>query len=428
MNLHRKERSRIEFIHICFLALSLAIAWSYQYFEAGNSLVSRISYIITDAPWMPPRIKGAPLIGEHYFGDFSLAYGYGKTWDPYGLELAAQHSPTGQLILKGFSFFPIHVAFVLYIIASLGTLFAGAWWLMKGVSSKINWESSLSFVLFCIVVTPTLADLDRGNLQSITIGCVAIFIGMGLKGRLRTGLIFLLIAVSLKPYLILLGLAFLKRDNVRHHVVILSIFAFLNLALMQAFTGNIFLGLRQLAGAIARYAGEAGLGMIAHSGSLVGSLYRNLEFYIGTDQAYKILGENVLLIQALSLASVALGMVIWYQSSFPAWVRIGGLFSIMTVAQAGSFTYQWAWVGLVVLVFLYDTSEKSLNFFPRLSPLYIQALAFFALIPTWIMLVGPSGSSRAIANFLLLSPLVVLGMAAVLIWNLKRVQLDPAEN
>ena len=414
----RKIVDFFEVSHLFLISISAAVAWSIQYFPGAQPLVERISFKINDPSWVPDGFEAKPILGEHYFGDFELFYAWAKEANPYTAPYPAQHLPTGQLLLKFFPIFPIEIAYLLYLGISLALLFVGAHVLTQ--RQRLSSGITRTTIIFGVLSLPTIVDFDRGNTQTIVVSLVACFIGLGLNKNYRSALLVLLIAISLKPYLILISLAFIRRSNFGTHLKFLSGFGLVNVALMLVFSPNLVYGFYQWAVGMSRYAGESGLGWIAHSGSLVGAIYRQFEFFVGFESSFEVLKQSLWVVQLVSIAMVVLALVIWHQEGLPTWIRVAGLFSIISVAQAGSGAYQWVWVGLVVVFYLhshYDDHKQFLG--SRFERLYLQIVAGLALIPTWILFPSPGGTLRSITNFMFVSPLILAGfiLALLLLWR-----------
>jgi hypothetical protein len=256
-----------------------------------------------------------------------------------------------------------------------------------------------------------LVDLDRGNVQSVALAGTIFFFAYGLRGKWVVAILWLLFAASLKPYLLIFSIAFLSKRSFRAHALMGLSFCLVNVLLMQAFSGNFVEGFRSMWEANARYtSSEFSLPFISNAGSLVGSAHRISEFAFGLEFSNKILFEALWVVPIISFFLVVLGMLIWFRSRLPIWVRLMGALSIITLAQPGSAAYNWGWVGVVVIVFLLDQLKKGSLDTANWSFWYFQVVAGLALIPTWVSLPSPSGDMRQNMSYLILSPIVVVGL------------------
>jgi hypothetical protein len=87
-----------------------------------------------------------------------------------------------------------------------------------------------------------------------------------------------------------------------------------------------------------------------------------------------------------------------------------GALSIITLAQPGSAAYNWGWVGVVVIVFLFEKLKREPRDTADWSFWYLQIVAGLALVPTWVSLPSLSGDTRQTMSYLILSPIVVAGL------------------
>ena len=96
----------ISYNFLLFFPLFLMQAWFVQYFNSGAPFdyVARLSFIISDIPWMPPGTEAKPLLGSHYFGDLLINIAYGNINNPYDgtLHLPSQTPPIGLLFFQIF--------------------------------------------------------------------------------------------------------------------------------------------------------------------------------------------------------------------------------------------------------------------------------------------------------------------------------------
>jgi hypothetical protein len=160
----------------------------------------------------------------------------------------------------------------------------------------------------------------------------------------------------------------------------------------------------------AKFTSEFSIPFISNSGSLVGSAHRISEFAFGLEFSNKLLLEVLWFVPVVSLLLVVLGMLIWYRSHLPIWVRLMGALSIISVAQPGSAGYNWGWVGVVVIVFLFEKLKREPRDTADWSFWYLQIVAGLALVPTWVSLPSLSGDTRQTMSYLILSPIVVAGL------------------
>jgi hypothetical protein len=402
-------------IHLGLIALSAAVFWTAHYFVApAVDLVERVSWKASDEPWVATGQESLePLVGVHYFGDLLTLRGWGMVWNPYSdlLALPGQHLPTGQLSLMLLAAIPSQILLIFYLVFSVAILFIAIRTLANSILRVSFWKYTQLFLVFSVLSIPMLVDLDRGNVQSVALAGTIFFFAYGLRGKWVVAILWLLFAASLKPYLLIFSIAFLSKRNFRTHALMGVAFCSLNVLLMQAFSGNFLEGFRSMWEANARYtSSEFSLPFISNAGSLVGSAHRISEFAFGLEFSNKLLLEVLWVVPIISFLLVVLGMLIWYRSHLPIWVRLMGALSIITLAQPGSAAYNWGWVGVVVIVFLLDKMGRMPLNTADWSIWYLQVVAALALVPTWVSLPSLSGDIRQNMSYLILSPIVFAGL------------------
>jgi hypothetical protein len=408
-------------IHLGLITVSAAIFWSFHYFSPVADLVSLVSWQASDEPWVAIG-PAQQLWGVHFFGDLQTLRSWGSVWNPYSESIGfpAQHLPTGQLFMNLLSIIPLEILLFLYLVFSVALLFFAIRTLANSVFRVGFWKYAQLFIVFSVLGLPMLIDFDRGNLQTIALAGTVFFFGYGLRGKWGVAIVWLLFAASIKPYLLVFSIAFLTKRNFRIHAFLGSAFCFVNVILMQAFSGDFVEGFRSMWGANARYTTEYAVPYIANSGSLVGSAHRFSEFAFGLEIANQLLVSVIWALPIASFLLVILGMGIWYRTNLPLWVRLMGALSINSVAQPASASYNWGWVGVVVIIFLVDLMSKIPPGTDSSSPWFLQILAFLALVPTWIYLDSPSGDLRQNAPYMILSPIIVSSLIYWLVRSFRK--------
>jgi len=413
-------------IHLVLLTLSAVVFWALHYFSPVGDLISRISWQASDPPWVASG-SVQPFIGVHYFGDLLTARGFGLVWNPYDdlLALPAQHLPTGQLFMILLTVIPIDFLLILYLLFSVSLLFFAIRTLTNSFSRVSFWKYSQLFVLFSVLGIPMIFDFDRGGLQTIALAGAVFFFGYGLRGKWGVAILWLLFAGSIKPYLLIFSLAFLSKRNLGIHLFLGLAFCSINALIMQAFSGNFLEGFRSMWEANARYTSEFAIPFIANSGSLVGAAHRFSEFSFGLEVSNELLLGLLWLVPIISFLLVVLGLGVWYRTHLPIWIRLMGALSIISVAQPGSQSYNWGWVGVVVIVFLIHLMNGVLPDKSDRIIWFMQILVGLALGPTWIYLDSPSGDGdlRANSPYMILSPIIVFALIYWLVRPYPKVKI-----
>ena len=167
----------------------------------------------------------APIIGEHYFGDFQSEYCRMRGSTPYPSSAPSLYLPGFYVLLSMISFFTsvvsswlaANILAVLFLLATIKTHLKGT-------------RPFIASIILLAVFNPFWQTLDRGNISWL-LG--ASFIILGAKSELRTerGWLFA-VAVSLKiqlaPFLLILLCGGTVRDKWRSLVRFTSFFILLN--------------------------------------------------------------------------------------------------------------------------------------------------------------------------------------------------------
>jgi hypothetical protein len=385
--------------------------WATHYYTNGIGIIERLSFQAVDPSWVPENFTQRPIIGEHFFGDLQLLIAWGAHENPYSVLIPSQHLPIAQGILRLLSHLPMIIVFLIYLLASLASLWFSARALVAVVSQRQFGLNINDFLLFILLTVPVLVDLDRGNVNSIVISCCILFFTLNLDNRPNLGLFFLIIAICFKPYTAIFLLCTSVKNVSKQWISILLLFGLLNGLGFVLITGSLVGGFSNWLGAFLRYGSEAGVGYMANSGSLIGSISRWSEIVQGNENAIALLESNIPTIRVISLGCVLLGVAAWHQESASFPLRLAGALSIITVAQPGSAQYQWTWTGFVLLAALYNS--RSQGTIERLNNRRVIALLYvifiLASMPSWIEY-SSSDTKRYFPQYLLLSPLIVLSL------------------
>jgi hypothetical protein len=416
-------------VQLLALSISALIAWAHLYSDTPFDYVHAIgSLAAADPSWVPPGFKQTPVIGRHYFGDLQLLLAWAAEANPWLLDpFTANYWPTGYYLLKPLTFLPTQLTFIIYLIATLGVLAKAFTEIMTG-NTELAWSDKLNFILlFGLLTSPTITDIDRGNLQTISISSVVIYLTLGLRNHPLSGLPWLFLASSFKPYMLIFAVCFLNRAQWKKIIAAVLLFLIFNILLLGLINGSILLGCERWLTAFLAYSGSAGADHMMTSGSATGAILRWGSLFLGKAESLQFLLEHLYLFKALSVATLALGLAIWFQYRRPAWVRLFGALSIISIAQPGSHNYHWVWPGFIIVAFLCSEAEI-LSKQGYWSLRYLQTVCLLSLVPTWLIL-DFRNIDMQLPNYLLLAPLVIIGQF-LLLWNglRSRREFPPQEN
>ena len=407
-------------LHIVLLAMSSVFAFTRLYKTADPNLIERISFRIDDPSYVRPGFNQTAIIGEHYFGDFQLYMAWASSDNPYSEIFAPNFLPLGYLLLKPLTILPTNYAFMIFCAFSLAILFSAVKSVISFTAPYLGLLEVLNvFLLLFVFTTATIVDFDRGNAHTLVLGLVIGGVSCRLWRNTALGVTLILAAASFKPYLFLVLILFCEKGDFKELLQKIVLYSFFTVVLYQILENNVLEAIRSNLNAIARYGNEEGMGYIFGSGSLVGAFYRYLEIAVGSQSAQDFMFANVFSIQVISALLALLGVLVWFQFSLPFSFRLFGLLSLTSVAQAGSASYQWGWVGLVLLLDLtmYEKSHVSGNF-RRLFRYLLVTIVISALVPVWTWASLPSGTRWQNPQFFVLSPLVTL-LNLILLLNIS---------
>lgn len=384
--------------------ISFYTLWTTYYF-GQDTPIDRISFRAVDPPWLPDGLTSQPRLGLHHFGDLELLLGWAQTQNPYRPTLAvpATYFPVADAFLGLFAQLPTALETLLYLSVSVSlAIFACRRAAPTLFKSDHRIFSTLT-VLLVFATAPTIVDLDRGNVHTICISLLVLFF----TSRTPSGIIFLLIAASLKPYyLIFLALYAFKGDGLRRSSVFALLWLSANIFLMRMQTGSWIRGWEYWLDANRRFGDIRGSGFFFNSGSLAGTILRWIELTAGWDRASQWLETNFFWVEFVSFASLAyLGTLAYGFRQQPPF-QFASCAAIITISQNGSAIYQWGWVGFFVLMCLESYGAASGRRIRPIAPVVLFSAG--VLIPWWIKVptVG-----RQQPQFLLLAPITLLILA-----------------
>jgi hypothetical protein len=376
------------FILISGFFLSLAIAWSRLYYSSGPTLIERVSFTANDPSWMPRGPVVKPIMGQHYFGDLELLFGWARSSNPYDVGLNAQFLPIGKFFLLPFAFMNSKLGLFFYFILSIGLLYF-SWVKFIQQNQKISTKLSKLeyFPIFAftgLFSLPLLVDLDRGNLYTISLSALILAI-VSIQSKNRSASIFWsLLATAFKPYFaicILLFLIFGERKKIRDIVYIcLSLFV-INFLLMAMLPGSLIHNTKNLLIANARYGGRGGVGLMFNSGSLTGLICRWVEQACGSDCAVKLISNHLIVIYVVTIMYLVFAIMVFKNLAIELPFRLFALLSIISVVQPGSGAYTWGWITFVATAWVLNSRRLSDSLFANIS---LISIIFLSVIPIWL--------------------------------------------
>lgn len=427
-------------------AFGLAGAWMMQYQNAeGNArLIERVAYIVEDRSWLPPGVSPLePLVGQHYFGDLAIVLGYGEALTPYIIPgMPAQYPPVAIFFFKLLGVFGAHTALIALVLLSVSLVPLAVWHLMRGVSVP---QRLTSVVLLVALTMPMISALDRGGMQFVAFGLLALCMFAYARDRPVIAVALFVVAVSLKSYLLVFALYPLVRGHRSFAIKAIVTTVVVNGVLFLAFPGRPTVS---FGGFLTSTVFYSTTDMVIDGNGLASIPLRFIEMTQGTDAAQEILSASSTLLTALGV--FWLGIVVWLasRSSVPSWISMSLILASATMVVGAAYPYNYAWATIAAFYFGSTNSDpfplrrsvERQSTLPTENPmielrapegrsglhgeltmrLLVLLMIAVSLVPQFWIWEGPSGDGRrAISTF---PPVLVLltTLAAGIFWLVNR--------
>jgi hypothetical protein len=391
---------------------------SESYYNDYN-FVEKLSWIADDPPWMPiPNLIGEikPFWGVHYFGDLLIWFGYATHPDPYfSGPPDAQILPLGILIYKMMLSFGLTFGFTSYILLSLVLPYI--------VFSKFLKDCSLDrklilYLASVILSAGSIITIDRGGFQLISSSICMLSIYYFYNKENKLGIIYGIIAISLKPYLILPYIIFIF-DKKNINLLKLVIFTTsVNLLLFATLPGGIIRNIQSfLLTFIDRVDGVNIPGYAFGNGmSLFGGTEQFLSLIIGNSKVERFFLNHSALIYLISIIWIAIVIKIFRSKNINIYMKLFFAFSTIQMVSPGVGKYGSHWI-FIAIIFLQLISEKIALDNSKLINISVVILILnlvVSVIP--YTLYFTSADSISFGSRLMLSPLVLFVSAIILIY------------
>jgi hypothetical protein len=203
---------------LVLLAAGIAVNWLLQYrnIEGNSFLPNRLTGIgVADRPWMPDGSTPQPIFFQHYFGDWLIRFSYANLDNPYDQRLLFPEvfPPFGILFFRLLGFIPPIIS---YVIFNIITFLVWIKVLSIYFSKKSILEKILFLFVFVVFTLPAIFNFDRGSVFVFIYGTVALILYWDSQNTKKMWVIILFtIVVSLKPYLLILILWWVRRKKIK---------------------------------------------------------------------------------------------------------------------------------------------------------------------------------------------------------------------
>ena len=331
---------------------TLLQTWLLQYKDlTGNpGYFNRISFQVSDPPFLPSGNAPQVILYKHFFGDWENLLDLARSANPYlNPDAASQTPPIGNLILKILSNFGAKYSFALFTIVSA---IVWLWLFQKVFKEQVFFFASLSIIFYVGLTLPVIYSFDRGSLHIFAFGLV----GMAwylytIKKDIGAVTVFI-IAVSLKPQLLLvLLLLLINRDLLKLLKSIILVITSNILGLLY-FEGNPWQSIQGYVKGTLFFTSKDSLGYTLDSASLSGFLLRRYEGESSSENLSSWLIDQKfgLLIPGLVLILIILPILL--ANTINQRVKIFLVLSLTSLVVPASMAYTMIWASLAIIPFL----------------------------------------------------------------------------
>jgi hypothetical protein len=386
------QLEKISVAYLCTVFSSLGIAWLINYFPTNINLVQRISFISEDKPWLAGGLVPQKILGMHYFGDFQSALAFTIIDNPYLTTYLDRSNllPSSKIFLYPLAIIPLKVSFGIYVLLSIFTLVVAIRKLIKHIERQ-NVSSFTNFqkIVFCLLVfgfsRPFLTDLDRGNFYTFTISLIILSIVYFRENKIKLAATLLVIAVSIKSFLIFPLLPFLPWKKIRFLITLCAVFVLLNFTMALTYSMKAITVLENVYLNQSNYLNANFLGYVMNAGSLSSSFSRIIEYIYGTENTISFLEKNLIMFRVLSLIYLAFALLTAFLSS-KFEVKFFFSLSLITFAPPYSGWYAMSWISFALLAYVLTEREKNES---RLFKWLVLIVSWCLLIPLWVQIPVP---------------------------------------
>jgi len=418
-----------QFIQIIFTLIALIHAWTLQYKSPDStpSLLNRISFIVEDAPWMPPGLKSEAILHLHHFGDWTLGIGYALTSNPYSqdLEIPAPVPPFGLVVMKLFALVGFQISYLIFIVL---TMLIWVNLVNKLFNEKTSKEKLIILFFFVVFAAASIFAVDRGAAHLFLVGLIGHAYYLFDRKRYIYAFLCILIASSFKPYMILMLFWAIRKGHVKKSIKAFLTILLINLLSLYAITGNLFTGVMQYFRASNNYANEFIIPWITDGASPLSFIFKTIESIRGNEEGIKFLEVAVKYSGFIGIAILIIFLPLIINKKIPDYVAAVLLLSLNSLVIPASMGYTLVWGSLGALIFM-----KEIENCPRIDQKinlalvnFTAALLLIVITPYFGQLPLLSGGARKNVNqyFYIIPILIIVVLSYVLILKRKTVTGD----
>jgi hypothetical protein len=390
-------------------AISLGYEWVEQFYR-GVAVNGILSFPSFDAPWMPVHTAQVAIIGNHYFGDFQLPYGWGlnvrENISPYlGSAIPANYPPLAILFYVPFTFLPVKFATGLFLVLTSVVFILPLWILLSPLRSTYR---CIMLVPIVLMAAPFISTLDRANNIGIGIGLAAWSLVAWRNERWLWCGILLAAAIAFKVYPVALLVVPLALRRYRFAVLVAVAVVSSNLLALACIPGGFVQNLRAVIPAMTSQRLTTGESQLT-SLSLYSLVPKVAGLLFGPGYTAQYLEPDRFLLWLPSVLYLVFVFIIIQRHRVPQWCWGPlGLASIqLVVPQSGAYTAGWACLGAIWFASgslirdgLKDGDEISV--YQDDKPLRISLMLALtaSLVPSIFSILGAGGFSTSATRFL----------------------------
>jgi hypothetical protein len=409
---------------ITFLALFHAWMLQYKTLNGNATLIERVSFKVDDLPWTPPGFEAKPIYYFHYFGDWFLNVAYARIQAPYepSLLIPAPTPPFGLLLTRLISLFGIGSSYALITALTIIVWVV----IIQNYLRDFTQLNRIYIAFFLVFITaPTVVAFDRGALHLLCTGLVGCAMISYEKRKNKTALFLIILAISFKPYLILLSFWLLRKKEYRKMGYIFFSCISINFLALFAYYSNPFDGLLQYFNGIKFFSGSFMVSQSLNSASFVGFAYRVFVFIFGSDSQY--ISNLLPLYYFYGLIVIIYGGFIVYvirNRKVPNFIAVIFLLSIFSLATPAAMEYSLVWTSLAAIYTLHEFETKTTDQrilvdrnIGQLRRIYFVSSALFIVVltPFFGMIATPHNEILVNINTILYVPILLVLAVLVVI-------------
>jgi hypothetical protein len=245
-----------------------------------------------------------------------------------------------------------------------------------------NYQKTIFAILIFGFSQPLIVDLDRGNFYTFTISLIVLAILKFQSRNWLQGFLFVLIAVSIKSFLLFSVLPFLPWKKLRLILKGLVAFATLNIFSILTYSMGFWEVVKGIYLNQLNYTSENFIGKILDTGTLVSSIARIYQYIYGTEKATFFLLNHLSLMRLVSITFLIFALITAFKTSN---FEIKLFFSLSLISFAPLFSgwYSMSWISYALLACVFSVpSNKQEKVFHWI----VYITSWCLLIPLWIQL------------------------------------------